>query len=248
MTHSSIYSLAAVAAFSLFGQNAVIEARAAEQVNVPAEVHGMQPADDERVAYEPVLGLIRDYSGPRDGNSLEALFSRPANPVVRQSPAIALSDGKTAVIIAASITPIAGSPVNFSLEGANLISMKIIKGEEWQIKAMPDTGTMRMALVVMQGNRKIKYPLTVAPPVPEGTDLTVQGYQAFFEGESGRLDLNKDGRKDYQDDYLFLANYLAKQNAAGRDRSARKQRALQRSLTVVPAPPRPEFNPDDFPD
>jgi len=248
MTHLTIYSIATAAAFSLLGQIAVIEARSAEQVDVNAAVQGMQPTEGSSVAYEPVLNLIRDYSGPRDGKSLEALFSRPANRVVRQAPAIALSDGRTAVIIAARITPIEDSPVNFSLEGASLISMQKIKGDEWQIKALPVKGTTWMALEVMHGKQKIRYPLTVAPPVPGGVDLTVQGYHAFFKDDSGRLDLNKDGRKDYQDDYLYLANYLAKQNAAGRDRSARKQRALQRSLTVVPATPKQDFNPDDFPD
>jgi len=235
-----------IAALSLIGQSAAIEARA-EQINANAAVQGMQ-SGESGMAYEPVLELMRNYNGPRDGSSLTTLFSRPADPVVRQAPAIALSDGKSALLIAARITPVAGSPVNFFLEGADLLSMKKIRGNEWQIKAVPAKGTSCMALVVLQGKRKVRYPLTVAPPVPAGTDLGTHGFQEFFADDGGRLDLNGDGLKDYQDDYVFLANYLAKQNATGRDRSARKQRALQRSLNVVPAPPKPEFNPDDFPD
>lgn len=248
MTYSSICTIAAVAAFSLLGQSECLATRAAEQINVNAKEQGMRSSGESELAYEPVLDLIRTHGGKRDGSGLTALFSRSANREVRQSPAIALSDGRTAVMIAARITPIGGSPVNFSLEGADLLSMKKIRGDEWQIKALPVKGTIRMALVVMHGTQKIRYPLTVAPPAPDGTDLSDQGYHAFFADESGRLDLNGDGLKDYQDDYLFLANYLTKQNVTGRDRSARKQRALQRSLTVAPAPPKPEFNPDDFPD
>jgi len=235
-----------IATLSLFGQGVVIEARA-EQINANDAVHGMQSGEGD-MAYEPILELMRNHNAPRDGNGLANLFSRPGDPAVRQSPAIALSDGRTALLIAARITPVAGSPVNFSLEGAELLSMKKIRGDEWQIRAMPGKGTLRMALVVMQGERKVRYPLTVAPPVPDGTDLSAHAFHQFFADDGGRLDLNGDGLKDYQDDYLFLANYLAKQNATGRDRSARKQRALQRSLKIVPAPPKPEFNPDDFPD
>jgi len=244
MRHFTTYIM--IATLSLFGQ-AVIEARAG-QIKANDAVQWVHATGESDMAYKPILDLVRSYSGPRDGNGLANLFSRPADPAVRQSPAIALSDGRTAVLIAARITPVADSPVNFSLEGAELLSMKKIRGDEWQIKAMPGKGTTRMALVVMQGERKIRYPLTVAPPVPDGTDLSDHAFHQFFADDGGRLDLNRDGLKDYQDDYLFLANYLAKQNATGRDRSARKQRALQRSLSVVPAPPKPEFNPDDFPD
>jgi len=246
MKRSTLIAMIATAALSLLWQSAVIDARA-EQINANVAVQGMQPGEGD-MAYEPILELMRNHNAPRDGNSLTALFSRPGDPVVRQTPTIALSDGRTAVLIAARITPVADSPVNFSLEGAELLSMKKIKGDEWQIRAMPSKGTLRMALVVMQGERRIRYPLTVAPPVPDGTDLSARAFHEFFADDGGRLDLNGDGRKDYQDDYVFLANYLAKQNATGRDRSARKQRALQRSLNVVPAPPKPEFNPDDFPD
>jgi len=244
MMRLTTYTL--IAALSLFGQSAVMDARA-EEINANVAVQGGQPGKSD-MAYEPILELVRNHNAPRDGDSLTALFSRPGDPLVRQTPTISLSDGRTALLIAARITPAADNPVNFSLEGADLLSMKKIKGDEWQIRAMPGKGTMQMALVVMRGERKTRYPLTVAPPVPDGTDLSAYAFHQFFANDGGRLDLNGDGRKDYQDDYVFLANYLAKQNTTGRDRNARKQRALQRSLNTVPAPPKPEFNPDDFPD
>lgn len=216
--------------------------------------NGHEPPDawategDPSLAYEPVLNLVRDYTGPRDGSSLGALFSSPPDRTVRQLPPIALSDGRTAVIIAAKISPKEGKAVNFSLQGAKILTMNKIRGDEWQIKAMPVKGATAMAMEIVQGEQKTVYPLVVSPPVPEETDLSAHGFHEFFEKVGNRLDLNADGRKDYLDDYIFLANYLTRQTATGRDLNARKQRALQRSLTIVPPAPKPEFNPADFPD
>jgi len=210
----------------------------------------LQAADG--IGGESVLERFRHYAGQRNPGQLTALFSRPMDEPVRQSPAIAMSDGKTAVIIAARITPVAEAATNFSLEGATITSVKKIKADEWRITALPEKGTVTMALHVLRGERLTIHPLVAAPALPPGTDLTPRGFEEFLENGSGKgekqRDLNGDGRRDYLDDYIYTANYLARQGTTRPDRSSRKERALQRSLTVVPAPPKIEFNPDDFPE
>lgn len=195
---------------------------------------------------ESVLELFRRHAGQTSPGQLTALFSRPAAEPVRQSPAIALSDGKTAVIIAARIAPDGETATSFSLEGASVISLKKVKADEWRITALPDKGTATMALHVLHGERRTVHPLVVAPPLPPEVDLTPGGFEEFL-GDRQR-DLNGDGRRDYLDDYTYTANYLVRQGTSRPDRSSRKERALQRTLTVVPAPPKPEFDPDDFPE
>jgi hypothetical protein len=200
----------------------------------------------------PVIEHFRTYTGHRTIDGLTALFTRPAGRVVRQLPAIAISDGRTAVIIAARIDAKDGRAINFSLDGATLVSVRKLKEAEWEIKALPDRGALTMSLLVMNGTETATYPLVVAPLVPAATDLSLQGFQEFLDqsdsgGQPGR-DLNGDGRRDYLDDYIYTANYLAKQQTTGRDKSARQQRALKRTLAVEPAPIKPEYDPNDFPD
>lgn len=199
-----------------------------------------------------VLERFRAYRGQRTTSELTALFSLPMNSSVRQMPLIAMSDGRTAVIIAARITASDGRAITFSLEGATLISSKKIKDAEWELKALPDKGAVKMSLLVMNGAESISYPLTVAPLLPPETDLSMQGFQEFLtmgDGSGqGAKDLNGDGRHDYLDDYIFTANFLAKQQTSGRDKSARRQRALKRTLAVEPLQKKPEFDAAAFPE
>lgn len=199
-----------------------------------------------------VLDRFRSYTGPRTEEALTALFRPSGDASIRQLPLIALSDGRTAINITARIVPLAGMAVNFSLEGATLLTLRNIKADEWHIKALPDKGAASMALFVVNGEKTTRYPLVAAPPLPAGTDLSRQGFLEFLEKSGNRAknvtDLNGDGRNDYLDDYIFTANFLANQRVSGRDRSARQQRALQRTLEVKPQAQKPEFDIGMFPD
>jgi hypothetical protein len=197
-----------------------------------------------------VLERFRTYTGHRTMEGLTSLFDQPPNSIVRQLPPIALSDGRTVVIIAASIPPMADKTVSFALEGGTMVSLNKIKNADWEIKVLPYTGTTSMSLRVIRGEVTTIYPLVVAPRLPPETDLSTQGFQDFLSerdnnGQPGR-DLNKDGRSDYQDDYIYTANYLSQQRVTGRDKGARQQRALQRTLATKPAPPPPDYDPSLF--
>jgi len=181
-----------------------------------------------------VLDRFRSYDGQRTIEGLTALFDLPAGSIIRQQPIIAISDGRTAVIVAVRLTPVDGRAINFSFEGATPLSTRKIKADEWELKALPDRGTVEMALLIRNGPATVSYPLTVAPGVTPDTDLSARGFQAFLDREQAAADLNSDGRTDYLDDYIFTANFLSRQQATGRDRSARRQRALKRTLAVEP--------------
>ena len=227
---------------------------AGAQLSQAAPPAGQPPAvtETQAVTDVPVLERFRSYTGQRTIEELSALFNQPASTIVRQQPAIAISDGRTAVLITARIAPEDGHAINFSLDGATLVSLKKIKTDEWQIKALPNQGTVAMSLLVLHGTVSTTYPLIAAPPLPPAADAGLQGFQEYLDksgdAEAATMDLNGDGHIDYQDDYIYTANYLAKQQASGRDRSARKQRALQRTLMLKPEPQKPEYDLNDFPD
>jgi len=242
--------LSATACLMLLLSAIGINQAAAEATVIPAAVG---PSTGQgAVAVVPVLERFRTYTGPRTPEALSSLFIQPTGSIVRQLPLIALSDGSTAIIIAARITTPEGRAISFSLEGATLLATKKIKEAEWELKALPDKGAVTMTLLVMNSGEISSYPLTVAPGLPPEIDLSAQGFEGFLAGETGSGqaagDLNSDGRRDYLDDYIYTANFLAQQRTTGRDKGARQQRALKRTLTVEPVQKRPEFDPAAFPE
>jgi len=223
---------------------------AAKAIVIPAA--GSQATGQGAAADMPVLERFRTHTGQRTPEELTALFTLPADTNVRQLPSIAISDGRTAVIIAVRLPAADGRAISFSLEGATLIGTNKIKNAEWELKALPDKGVVTMSLLVMHGSEAIRYPLTVAPQLPAATDLSPKGFREFLSSDAGSglgaKDLNGDGRRDYLDEYIFTANFLAKQRATGRDKGARQQRALKRTLAVEPVHKKSEFDAADFPD
>jgi len=242
------------AALLLLSFAVMVRLSAAETIIMPSPDNrsSAQIGESSATGDGSVLERFRSHTGLRTEEALTALFLPSGDARVRQLPLISLSDGRTAVNITARIVPTAGRAVNFSLEGAVLLSVRSIKSDEWHIKALPDKGAVSMTLLVMNGTETSRYPLVAAPPLPAGTDLSRQGFLLFLEksGDRGKksTDLNGDDRNDYLDDYIFTANFLANQRATGRDRNARQQRALQRTLAVKPEAQKPEIDSDLFPD
>lgn len=192
-----------------------------------------------------VLERFGSYTGERTPEALAGLFSGLSAGDVRQLPQIALSDGRTVVVIAARLPAADGTAIGFSIEGGAQLGVKKLKVNEWEIRAMPDKGTSTMALMVMKEGKATRYPLAVAPPLPTETDLSEMGFINYLRARNEtagtvQSDLNRDGKKDYLDDYIFTANYLIKQGTSGRSLEARRQRALQRTLSAPNSLPKPE--------
>jgi hypothetical protein len=173
-----------------------------------------------------VLDRFRMYSGPRTPEALMALFAAPVTTAIHQQPEIALSDGATMVKITMEVGSPGNKSPNVALKDAQLISFKHINAEKWEIEAIPAVGTWASSLILLTDSESREIPLTAAPRLPAGTDLSKKGFIAFLGGTktAGRplLDLNDDGRRDYLDDYIFTANYLV-----GRDSAATVPEANQ---------------------
>jgi hypothetical protein len=205
-----------------------------EPAQVPDKTAAAQPEkEDLRVENEPahpaepdgkkidqrtsVLEAFRSFHGEKSPKSLVDLFTK-AMEGTRQVPPVALSDGKTSVKVFVDAggkeTP------SFALKGAKLVFIKTAESATWIVEVLPDQGVYDAAVTIMQGKLVRQIPLTVAPPLPaemkfgEGGKLSESDFNRFLK-ESGsakdpRFDLNRDGKRDYIDDYIFTANYLVK--------------------------------------
>jgi hypothetical protein len=181
-----------------------------------------------------VLEHFRSYTGQRTPDALLRLFSNPVvGDNVKQKPNMALSDGQTQVELTLKISSPDNSAPNFACIEASLISVKQTAAGIWQVILLPNAGTWKAAVVIQQGSISRTVPLTVAPPL--SGDLSMNGFTAYLKesqaDEKQRIDLNGDGKLDYQDDYVLAVNVLATRDAAQHDPATRNKRA--RELTPV---------------
>lgn len=176
----------------------------------------------------PVLERFRTYSGKRTADDLIRLFTAEAAGV-KQFPPVALSDGKTKVLLRVSISIIDNRAPNLAFVNAAKSSIKHLTADVWEVEALPEPGTVQAAVLLSQGSGTRTIPLTVAPPLPKGKDLSLKGFAAYLRHSEAdpkqRLDLNGDGRTDYLDDYILAANVLVASSADPHDPGARNRRA-----------------------
>jgi hypothetical protein len=205
-------------------------------------VHAVEPAaapttNSSIVAPQTDLSILehfRTYSGPRTPDSMMRLFSNPVTAgIAKQKPEIALSDGQTHVELTLTINTADNTAPNFACIEARLISVKRLETGAWQLDLLPDSGSWKSAVVIQQGGSSRTISLTVAPPLTG--DLSMKGFAAYLNDSSSdqkqRIDLNGDGKTDYQDDYVLTANVLIARDADPHDLATRNKRA--RELTPI---------------
>jgi hypothetical protein len=225
----------------------LVTAGASAQTAVGAPAPTAAASSGKTILDNSVLERFRTYAGSRSPGELTALFSTIEPGKVRQQPKIALSDGSTALLIAVKAAAVDTVEPMFTLRGASLVSVQKTGKDEWVLKAIPDKGVWIASLQIIQNAVTEEYPLTVAPPLPQDIDLSEQGFDRYLQAggdvaSASRMDLNNDGKYNYVDDYIFAANYLAKQVIVGNSLEARRQRALKRTLSApdsIPAPVAP---------
>jgi hypothetical protein len=175
------------------------------------------PGQEKFVSYRSVVQSFREFTGERTPKALMALFKTANIPGFTQTPAIALSDGVDTVTL--TIRPFSSgmSAPNFALTRARLMSLKKNAAGDWVIEARPEKGTYQATLTVIQDDNVVEYPLTIAPPVEvkidkSGPALGEADFVLFLkergDAKAPKYDLNKDGKRDYLDDYIYAANYL----------------------------------------
>ena len=120
-----------------------------------------------------------------------------------------LCDGSTHVRITVSLPSPDGHSPNFVLDGVRLISLT--KGDQpgsWAIEVLPQANALKASLTILNGSEVIEFPLTVAPPL-KAVAFSEADFAAFLKNSGKTADLNNDGVRDYIDDYIYTANYLA---------------------------------------
>ncbi len=176
------------------------------------------------------LEQFRLFQGEKTPRALLALF-KGAIAGSSQEPAIAIADGVSPVRVFIERSA-SGKAPNFALKGAKLVSVRSAGEDKWGIEAIPDKGACQAAITVMEDGRLKEIPLTVAPPLPaglkigEGKELTEATFNVYLRirgtEKAPMFDLNGDGKRDYVDDYIFTANYLAN---SGHEKSPDEKKA-----------------------
>jgi hypothetical protein len=164
------------------------------------------------------LDRFREFGGVRTAGALVSLFEQENFIGFRQEPSVAMSDGKSRVNVTFVSTPGNKTTSDVAVMGARLISMRKDPDSTntWIVELQPDKGVYEASLTVSQGGIVMTYPLTIAPRVDivrsqsktmNESDLN-RYLQERIAAKSPKLDLNKDGKWDYRDDYILTANYL----------------------------------------
>ncbi len=188
-----------------------------EQVQPPGDSAAAAKTEEtpQYVIYEGVLDRFRLYKGNKDLSALEKLFEKRATQPFNQEPAVILSDGKSKVVLIVDITKKSSSSPKFAVNGGTLVSFKqdTQNKNRWVVEVLPETGAAKVSVTIIAGSDESEFPLTVAPVAKTSLTLDERGWGVFLK-ETGKAkaplhDLNKDGVRDYMDEFIFVANYLS---------------------------------------
>ncbi len=173
----------------------------------------------EMYMQKSVLDLFRDYRGEKTADALFALFDRESLIGCRQEPLVALSDGKSVVKVIFIAPPGDLAASDIAVMGARLLSLKkdTDNTNTWIAELLPETGEYRVSMAVSQGNLKMIYPLTIAPKMEiekgHSGQMTKADYDRYLKkvktSGSSAKNMDNDRSKDYVNDYIVAANYLA---------------------------------------
>ncbi len=166
----------------------------------------------KQTRYAGIVERFRNFKGDRTLDALTNLFSKPVGELVRQEPPIAINTGDTIIRI------FAGNPLTTSdtvptvaTKGAKLLSLKNDdSGKGWILELAPRKELLEATVSILIVDRVIEIPLVVIPPVDKLSFLEsgVAAFMKDFGAEKPQFDLNKDGKHDYIDDYIFTGHYL----------------------------------------
>jgi hypothetical protein len=166
-----------------------------------------------------VLALFRDCREEKTPKTLTGLFDQEPLIGFRQDPLVALSDGKSPVTVRFISTPTRTGTDDLVLTRAKLLSAKkdTDATNTWIVTLLPEVGADAASLSVPQDDLLMVFPLVVAPkvklPSKKPGMVTEADFVLFLKNrgtiKSPRHDLNHDGARDFKDEYIFTANYLA---------------------------------------
>jgi hypothetical protein len=177
---------------------------------------------EQTIIYKSVLYRFMEFSGKRNFESANGLFSKPVSAECNQTPLVVLSDGKSPVTVLLTPTTSISEISNFVVTSAQLVSFNENPNlvNSWIVNLLPTKGSVVSNFAYKQGRDTVVCPLTIAPEVDIDVDksdsITDADVRLYFNTKKSkktlRFDLNQDGKQDYQDDYIFVANYLVATN------------------------------------
>lgn len=184
--------------------------------SVPISQHSVLGQEQKYSVYRGIFQRFKDYGGERTQKTFEALFDQPIAATIRQEPPVCIADGKKSLKVTVELPAENQQAPNFALRGASLKALKKLGDNRWVIEAVPDAGKVEAILTIVNGERMTDYPFTIAPRVNIDIDKNGVVDRADFSlfiskvgtDASPAFDLNGDGQRDYEDDYIFTANYL----------------------------------------
>lgn len=168
-----------------------------------------------------VLELFRKYDGKESVKAFVGLFDQEPLIGFNQKPPIALSGGKSTISISFIAMPSGKKDPEIEVKGAVLVgSLKkdTDNTNTWIATLKPDKKAVSASLDVNQEKVIMEFPIAVAPGVNIDLDrsgaVTEADFTLFLRVRGNvrkpRFDLNKDGKRDFEDSYIFTANYIVK--------------------------------------
>jgi hypothetical protein len=166
-----------------------------------------------------VLDRFRLYAGDKTPANLMSLFQREPEDIFAQQPTVVLADGVATVTLTIPKLPGDQAP-NFSFSKARFVGLRQSGEGEWLLEALPEKGVLRASASLIAGDVVQEIPLTVAPKVDVDLDksgtVTEADFQLFLKTKgtatAPKYDLNGDSKRDYQDEFVFTANYLVQKS------------------------------------
>jgi hypothetical protein len=175
-----------------------------------------------------VLERFQEYTGARTAKAYISLFELDGAIGFHQEPPVILADGKSAVKVVFISDPGKKDASDVAVSGAKLISMKQDPDytNTWIAEVRPEKDAYKAGVTVSLQKLTIVFPLAVAPArnidLDKSGKVTEADFALFLQKrgtqKAPEFDLNNDGKRDYLDEYIFTANYLA----AGGGRKAGK--------------------------
>lgn len=175
-----------------------------------------QDETPQLVVYKGIAERFKNYNGSKTLAAMVKLFDKKIAQTVSQDPSILVSDGKNKATLTVDIPSRITSSPNFAVNGGTLVSYKKekqVKGR-WTVVVQPNPGSNLVSITIIAGTEEFEYPLTTVQPIKTTLALNEKGWSKFSK-EVGtpavpQHDFNSDGVRNYLDEYIFVANYLAR--------------------------------------
>ena len=205
--------------------------RAKDTIARAAEPAPMKAPEKKYPSHKSVLDRFREYKGARTAKALTALFEQDKKAPFRQEPAVLLPDGAATVKVYFSLDVSAEGTPELAMIAGTLLSLKRDGGkpDAWVAEIRPAKGEGAAQLIVAGSDTALEIPLALAPKVNVDLDksakVTAADFSLFLKKRGTQkapaFDLNADGRRDYIDEYIFTANYLARRAAIPKLRTSK---------------------------